>query len=432
MSAGPRRNEARAGPALARPSSLWRDADFLKFWSGQSISLLGSQSTVLAIPLTGAVTLHAGPAQMGLLGAAQYAPALLLGLPAGVWLDRVRRRPVMVGAQLASAVVLATVPLAALAHLLTLGQLYAVSFLAGAAAVLYTVGQNAYLPSLVGGQRLVDANGRLMTSRTIAQMAGPGLAGWLIQVLTAPVAVAADAVSFVIGALTAAWIRAPEAAPALGGDARRPLEGIRDGLSFLWVQPLVRSTALTLLAGNLGSYLAGAAFILLFVGRRGVTPAQVGLVFAVGSVSSLLGAQLARPVIRRAGLGTVLVAATMLVSAGSLPQVAAAFAPRDAVLPLLAFGSVAVGLALMTYNISQQTIRQAVTPNHLLGRVQGGLIVLVYGGQVLGSLLGGAIGELTGPQWAIVAGAAVTWLSVPPALFSPLRSLRDVPAGAAP
>jgi MFS family permease len=412
-----------------RPASLWRHADFVKFWSGQSVSLLGSQFTLLALPLAGAITLHASPAQMGLLGAVQFAPALLLGLPAGVWLDRVRRRPVMVAAQLASAAVLATVPLAAAAHLLTLWQLYGVSFAAGATSVLYTVGGTSYLPTLVGSDHLVEANSRFQTSRTVAQMAGPGLAGWLVQAITAPLAVAVDAASFVVGGLTTAWVRTPEAAPAVE-EQRHLLTEVGDGLAFLWAEPLVRATTLTLVTANLGSSVSGAAFVLLFVGHRGVTPAQLGLVFALASVSSLVGAQIARPILSRGGLGPVLVAATVLFWAGWLPQVAAAFSAQRAVLPLLVLGTVVTGLALMTYNISQVSIRQAVIPNHLRGRAQGSLLVLVSGGQVLGSLLGGAVGQLVGLRWAIVAGAALVWLCIPPTLLSPLRSLRDLPAQA--
>ena len=408
-------------------SPLWRHPEFLKFWAGQSVSLFGTQFSLLAIPLAAALTLHASSAQMGLLAAAQFAPALVLGPFIGVWLDRARRRPVMVATQLASMVALATVPIAAVGHLLTLAQLYTVAFLAGAASAAYSVAQNSFLPTLVGREHLVEANAKFQTSRTIAQLAGPGIAGWVIQLITAPLAIAFDAATFLVAALTAAWIRTHEEVPAAAEARRHVLSEARHGLSFLWEEPLVRSVSLILILANFGSFFGSAVFVLLFVGHLGVTPAQLGLVWAVGSLSSLFGAQLAKPVARRLGLGPVLVTACILYSAGGLGAVAAAFAARPAVLPLLVANGLVTGLALMTFNVSQQAIRQAVIPNRLLGRTQAGRLVLVYGGQVLASLAGGALGQVAGLRTALVVGAALVWLCVLPAVFSPLRRLPEVP-----
>lgn len=417
-------------PAASTSPTLWRHPEFLKFWAGQSVSLFGTQFSFLAIPLTAALTLHASPAQMGLLGAAQFAPGLVFGLFIGVWLDRARRRPVMVLTQLASMVALATVPIAALVRLLTLPHLYAVAFVAGTAGAAYSVAQSSFLPTLVGREHLVEANAKFQTSRTIAQLAGPGIAGWMVQLITAPLAIAFDAASFLVGTLTAAWIRTREDAPSAPEARRHIVSEARHGLAFLWAEPLVRSTSLILILANFGSLLSAAVFVLLFVGHLGVTPAQLGLVWAMGSLSSLLGAQLAKPVVRRLGLGPVLVAACFLYSVGGLGAVAAAFAARPAVLPLLVADGLVTGLALMTFNVSQQAIRQAVIPNHLLGRVQAGLLVLVYAGQVLGSLAGGALGQVAGLRTALVVGAALVWLCVLPAVFSPLRGLPEVPGPA--
>src|SRR5262249_41764795 len=183
-----------------------------------------------------------------------------------------------------------------------------------------------------------------------------------------------------------------------------------------------------LILANFGSLLGNAVFVLLFVGHLGVTPAQLGLVWAIGSLSSLFGAQLAKPVARRLGLGTVLVTACFLFSAGGLGAVAAAFVARPAVLPLLVADGLVTGLALMTFNVSQQAIRQAVIPNHLLGRTQAGLLVLVHGGQVLGSLAGGALGQAAGLRTALVVGSALVAVSVLPALLSPRRASPRDPA----
>src|SRR5260370_2374417 len=190
-----------------RRGGLLRNPEFVKFWSGQSISLLGSQFTQFALPIAAAVSLGATPVQMGLLGAIEFAPGLTLGLLAGVFLDRTRRRPVMVVAQATSAGVLATVPLAAAAHVLSMPQVYAVGFIAGSASTFYAAPQAAYLATLVGRTRLLEANARVQTSSTLAALIGPGFAGVAVQLLSPPLPIGVDAPSFVIGAATAAWRR---------------------------------------------------------------------------------------------------------------------------------------------------------------------------------------------------------------------------------
>jgi len=407
---------------------LLRDPEFLKFWGGQSVSLLGSQFTLLALPIAAAVTLRAGPAEMGVLAALQLAPGLLLGPVAGVWLDRARRRPVLVATQVASAVVLATVPLAGAVGVLSIQQLYAVAFLTGTAAVFFRIAQFSFLPALVGRERLVEANARFQTSTTVAALAGPGLAGAVVQLVTAPLAIGLDAASFVAGAVTAARLRTvePPVERDPGGNAVR--EAI-EGLTFSWRQPLVRAIIGTLLIANAGGGALEAVFVLLFVGRIGVTPAQMGLVFATSSASSLVGSLLIRPVQRRAGVGRVMVLATVLVGVGSAVSTAAAFTPRPLTLPLLLAGALTSGFGLMTYNVPQQAIRQAVIPDRMLGRTAAGAALVVNGGGVLASLAGGALAQAAGPRSTLVAATALMALCVLPTAIGPLRRLREVPAG---
>ena len=392
--------------------------------------MFGSQFTFLALPLVAAVTLQATPFQMGLLGVCQTAPALLFALPAGVWLDRVPRRPAMVASQLASLVALATVPLAALFHALSIPQLYAVSFATGAATVFLLVSQTAYLPSLVGREHLVEANSKYQTTRTIAQLAAPGVAGAVVQAITAPMAITFDALSFLVGAVTTAWIRRPEPAPGVEGPRRHVLAEALEGLRVLWSHPLVRSITLTLVVANAGGSLSGAVFVLLFVNHLGITPFELGLLGAAGSLTSLLGAQVARPLVARLGIGPLMVAGAVLFAAGVLLNLPAALAPRPAVFPILLAGALITGLGLMVYNVNQQAIRQSVIANHLLGRAQAGVVVLVYLGQVAGALAGGVLGQAEGLLAALVAGTLLTALNFLPAVFSPLRSLRAVPSAA--
>jgi MFS family permease len=407
------------------PAADAPDREFVKFWLGQSVSMLGNQFTLLALPLAAAVSLHATALEMGLLGALRFAPAILVGLPAGVWLDRTRRKPVLVASQAVSAAALATIPVAAFLHLLTIGQLYVIAFLAGGAATFQVIAQTAFLPTIVGRDRLVEANSRIQSSLTVANLVGPGVAGAAVQLLTAPVAIAFDAISFLVGSLTSAWTRAHETVPAALG--HRPVAEAREGLVWLWRQPLIRAIALTLLLNNGGTNVTFAVFVLYFVTQVGITPSQLGLIFAIGGVSSLVGARLSRPLVARGWLGPVMAGGAALVVLGQSGSLIAAFAPRHDAFGILVAFSALLGCSLMVYNVNQQSIRQAVTPDRLLGRVQSGTFVLVSAAQVAGSLLGGTIGQLAGLRTAIAVGVVITLTSALPSILSPLRSLRQVP-----
>jgi len=400
--------------------------EFTKFWLGQSVSMLGNQFTQLALPIAAAVTLHANALQMGLLGAIRFAPAILVGFPAGVWMDRTRRKPALVISQAMSAAALATIPAVALLNLLSIEQLYVVAFLAGVSATVQAIAQTAILPTIAGRGRLVEANSRMQASLTVSTLLGPGAAGAAIQALTAPIAIVFDAASFVVGSLTSAWTRAVESVAAPSG--RRPAAEAIEGQAWLWRQPLVRAISLTILINNGGGNVTFAVFILYFVTRAGLTPAQLGLIFAVSGFSSLVGARISGPLVKRGWLGRVMAVGAGLVVLGQSGALIAAYAPpRYAFAILMAF-SVVTGCSLMVYNVNQQSIRQAVTPDRMLGRVQSGIVVLVAVAQVAGSLLGGAIGQVAGLRTAIAVGVVITLTSALPSIFSQLRTLREVPA----
>jgi MFS family permease len=363
---------------------------------------------------------------MGFLGAMRFTPAILVGLPAGVWLDRTRRKPILVASQAVNAVALATIPAAGILHVLTISQLYAVAFLAGGAATFQGIAQTAVIPTIVGRDRLVEANSRIQSSLTVASLIGPGLAGAAVQVLTAPVAIAVEAVSYLVGSLTSAWTRVEEAVPLASG--RRPVAEAKEGQVWLWRQPLVRAITLTIVLNNGGGNVTFAVYVLYFVTQVGITPTQLGLIFAISGVSSLLGARLSRPLVARGWLGPVMAAGAGLVVLGQSGTLIAAFAPRQDAFAILIGFSAVLGCALMVYNVNQQSIRQAVTPDRLLGRVQSGTFVLLAIAQVAGSLLGGAIGQLAGLRTAIAVGVLITLTSALPSILSPLRTLRRVPA----
>lgn len=362
---------------------------------------------------------------MGLLGAMQAVPALAFGLVAGMWLDRVRRRPVLVAAQLLSAVALATIPAAALAHLLTMGQLYAVSLVTGTTAAFTAIAQNAFLPTLVGRQNLVVANARYQTSMTVAGLAGPSTAGFAVQLLTAPLAIAVDAFSFLVGAATTAWVRVQETLPAAPA-GRRLREEVVEGLAFVVRQPQVRSILLTLILANWGGALNNAVFVLLFVRGIGITPAELGVMGGLGSLWSLVGAQFTTRLVARFGLGPVMAASACVFGGSMVLSIPAAFLPATpAYAWLLATGLGAIGL--MVYNVNQQALRGAVTPDHLLGRANAAVYVTVMGGRLIFALAGGAIGTYFGLRAGFVAASIVTGLCAIPALAPSLLRLRSMP-----
>src|SRR5438105_11611746 len=210
-----------SGPmrGIARPGGLWRHPEFVKLWTGQTISRFGSEISQLAIPLAAALVLDASPAQMGLLSAFEFAPFLLLSLFAGVWVDRVRRRPVLIVADIGRAVILGSIPVAAVLGVLRIEQLYVVGLLTGVLTVFFDVAYQAYLPVLVSREHLVEGNSKLEVSRSVAQILGPGVAGALVQIITAPFAVAIDAASFIASALCLLPIRSPEP-PRVQAEAR--------------------------------------------------------------------------------------------------------------------------------------------------------------------------------------------------------------------
>ena len=408
--------------------SLWHDREWLKFWGGQTASLLGSQFTILALPITAVVVLRANALQMGLLNAVQYAPGLLFGLAAGVILDRTQRRRVIVGSQLLSAAALLSIPLADWLHVLSMTQLLLVGFVSGAGAALASIARSSFIPALVGRRHLLEASAKYQTGSTAASLIGPGLAGLAIQALTAPVVIAFDAVSFVIGAATAAWLRVREP-PASHRRLRDEVHEAFVGMSVVWRQPLLRAITLTVAIANFGGMLSSAVFVLLFIGRIGLSATQLGVAGMVVSFSSLLAAQVTRPIVTAGGLGKVMVAAVCAIGFGNAVIAAAGFAARPWVFPLLLAGSAISGFALMNFNVPQQAIRQAVTPDHQLGRVSAVVFLAVSSAHVVGSLAGGALGTVVGLRLTLVMAAVCAVLCIAPVACSPLRALAQVPVG---
>jgi predicted MFS family arabinose efflux permease len=406
-------------------TGLWRHPDFLKFWAGQSVSLFGSAVTQLALPLTAVLVLDARPAQMGLLFAAQWAPWLVVGLPVGVWVDRVPRRPALIAADVGRAAVLATAPAAALLGTLGWAQLYAVAFLVGVLSVFFGAADQPLLTAPVGREHLVEGNGKLEASRSVAETAGPGVGGWLVQVLTAPVALVVDALSFLVSALLLGLIRPPEPTAGAGAGAPGWRTELIEGWRALLGSPVLRPTALaTAINGFFGGVFA-AVFLLYLARDLALTPATIGPVLAIGGPGGFVGALLAGRAVRTLGPGRTIVGAGLLAGFGAF---LVPLASGSLAVPLVVTALGVRGAANTVYNVNAVSLRQAVTPDRLLGRVNATQRSLVSGAIPLGALAGGALGETVGLQPTLVVWALGTLLATLPLLLSPLRKVDETPA----
>lgn len=412
-----------ADSASGAPTNpLWREPDFLRYWSGQSVSLVGSQVTALALPIAAVVNFHATSDQMGLIGGLRFVPGLLFGLGAGIWLDRARCRPVLTAANLANCVVVASVPLAAMLGLLRIEQLYVVVLLAGFCATAAQVAESAYVVRILDGARLMDANVKLQMSRTTATLIGPSLGGYLVQIVGAPIAILLDACTFLFAGLAIGSSRTSEA-PTPAATVRHPLVDLHEGTVHLWRAPIVRSIALVLAIAQFFSYLGGAVLILLFVGQLHVTPAQFGLLFAISGLSSILGVRLVGPVVARWGPGRAMVACVALFGVGVTLRLPAAFVTPVLIFPILTCAWIVYGLGVAAANSLQQTIRQATTPRPLLSRVQAGLLTSVWTAQLVGSLAGGYLGLWLGLRVTLAISCLGILLAMIPACSAALRGL---------
>ncbi|MGZ3582034.1 MAG: MFS transporter [Ktedonobacterales bacterium] len=406
-----------------KPHSLWRHPAFMTLLTGQTISLIGSEVSELALPLTAVLVLNANPAQMGILRALEYAPAALFGLFAGVWIDRIRRRPVLILTDLGRGLLLGSVPLALFLGVRQIGYLYVVAFFVGLFSIFFAVAYQAYLPSLVQRESLVEANGRLEASRSVAGIVGPGLSGTLVQVLTAPAAILVDAVSFFISALFMLFIRVPE--PSMTWRRSSVWRDIGDGLRLTLGHPLLRITLITSSIFNLFAGILNSQYVLYATRDLHILPLQLGAIGVASSMCGLLMAVLAGRLGTRFGIGRMIVVATFLIGAGWLVLPLVHGTPQLATLLIVAGTSCgAMGDAL--YNVNAVTLRQLRTPSALQGRVSASTRAIIWGLQPVGALAGGTLGITIGLRYTLLITAAGFLVGFLFAFLSPLRSLHSV------
>jgi MFS family permease len=415
-------------PAAPR-RSLFRHRDFVKLWTAETISQFGTQVTLLALPIIAASTLNVTPFEFGLLGAIEFLPFILLSLPAGVWVDRLRRRPILIAGDLIRAASLVSIPIAFAVDGLTIWQLYIVGFVNGCATVFFDVAYQSYLPALVERDQIVEGNSKLQTSQSAAQITGPGIAGVVIGMVTAPFAILLDSLSFVVSALFMFAIRRHEPAPEpqvddAGNRASMRTE-IGEGLRYIITHPFLRSIAATTATSNLCSNIVYAILILYLVRQLKFSPEQIGIAFSLGSVGFLLGALTANRIAKWAGVGPTIVGSS---SAFGPSALLLAIAPPDVALPFVVASVFLGGLGGAVYNINQISLRQAITPDRMQGRMNATMRFVVWGTIPVGAILGGFLGGVIGLHETIWVGAIGGLFVFLPVLFSPVRGIREMPA----
>jgi MFS family permease len=408
---------------------LWRHSDFLKLWSAETVSQFGTQVSNLALPLTAVLVLDASAFEVAALGVVEFLPFILFTLPAGVWVDRLRRRPVLIAGDLGRAALLASIPIAYVMDSLSLGQLYVVGFLVGTCTVFFDVSYMSYLPSLVSREQIIDGNSKLEISRSTAQIGGPGFGGLLVQAFTAPYAILVDAISFLGSGLFILGIRKHEERPveALGADGKRTSmwTELREGLRFVLGNPYLRAQAGCTATSNFFGNVSFAIIIVFLVRELGLSPGVIGVVLSLGSVGALLAAFTAMRISRRFGIGPTTIAVGLLWGPATLLM---AFAPvGNGAVPLLVVALVVLGFSGVVYNIVQVSYRQAICPPGLQGRMNSVMRFVVWGTIPLGGLLGGALGSAIGLRETIVVGAVGSGLAVLWIVLSPQRRLREMP-----
>ncbi len=399
--------------------------DFRLLLAGAATGQFGAQVTLVALPLVAVLVLDAPAFQVGLLTAAETAAFLLVGLPAGALTDRMRKRPLMIRADLVRAAAMASIPAAALGGVLTMAQLYAVALVTGVATVFFDVAHQSYLPQILPREQLVAGNGALETVRSTAHVTGPGIGGGLVQLVGAQFAVIVDAVGYVLSALFLLRIDKTEEVPerAAGASLRKE---IGEGVRFILGHPLLRVIALTTGLANFCTAVLMATQTVHLVRVVGLEAGGLGLVLSASAVGGLLGALAAGPIAARLGQARVILLSLLVTGPFALLWPLSGHGLAGAV--LFAAGSAVVSFGAVVYNVAQVSFRQGMCPPRLLGRMNATLRFLMWGTLPLGALLGGALAQSYGSRTAL-AWCAAGILAVPlPLLLSPLRRMRDLPA----
>ncbi|MGI5283371.1 MFS transporter [Nonomuraea polychroma] len=402
-------------------TGVLRNPDFLRFLSSHVANELGANFSRVALPLVAVLVLHAGPAEVGVLASLQTAAYLLIGLPAGVWVDRMRRRRVMMVSDVARFVLLGSIPVAAELGVLSIEMMFVVALLAGTAQVFNDVADQTYLPKLVNNQQLSDGNGKLEAVRAGGVLAGPGLGGALVQLVGASRTMAATALASLASVFFLSSIKAPDKAPA-AADHPPLLRGIGEGLAYLWNDRLLRMFVASSTIGNLCVSAVLGLSVLFLAEDVGLTPGVIGVLLMSGGLGGLIGGLSGGWLSRKFGTARM---TWMAVTVGAPFSLLLPMTQADWRVVCFAITSIMLSWSAALSNVGQSTYRQTVTPEHLLGRVNASVRFMTWGALPLGALLGGLIAQQIGVRqtlWLFLAGRVLSFV---PLLFSPLPRLRD-------
>jgi predicted MFS family arabinose efflux permease len=409
----------------ARPS-LWHNRDFKLLWAGETVSLFGSQISALAIPLTAEGVLRATATEMGILNAVNFLPFLLFGLLAGVWVDRRRRRPVLMLSNIGRALLLLSIPAAAAIGILSMAQLYVVGFGVGVLTLFFDIAYLAHLPSLIDREDLLEGNSRLELSHSLSQVLGSGIAGILIRLLSAPVTIILDAGSFIFSAVCVRAIAKPEPAPTAATTQRNLRREMGEGVRLILGNPILRAIAGCAGMGNLFGSM-GTAILILYMRRSlYMDEGLIGLTLSVGGISALLSALTLKRLTQRVGLGNMIILSSL--SFGLIWIFAAIATP--AFLPGIFISAILWSITGVYFNINQVSLRQTITPNHLSARMNATMRFFIWGTMPVGSLLGGVLAERFGFHFVFWVAAVGTTLATGFVYYSPLRNIQVMPAPA--
>jgi MFS family permease len=410
----------------SRRNTLWTHADFRNLWAAESISQFGSQITLVALPLVAALVLGASASQMGMLAAAGTLPYLLLSLFAGVWVDRLRRRTIMIVTDFGRALLLLSIPVVWALGSLHITMLYIIAFLVGVQTLFFDVAYISYLPRIVERHQLTEGNAKLQASASTAQVAGPGAAGVLVGVLSAPLAIVIDAVTYLFSAFFLLRIRIQEPEPERAGRIQVRRE-IGEGLRTIFGNPVLRAIAATGATSSLFGYMFLAVYILYMIEDLGFSPMQIGLVFSLGGAGAIAGSLASEPLKRLLGVGPTVVWGRVMFGVGGLLVPLAVAVPRFEV-PMVLAAEFLQWTALVIATVNEISLRQALVPDRMLGRANATMRFMNAGVIPVGSLIGGFLGELIGLRGTLVVGVAGMLVAGAWVALSPLRSLRTEPA----
>lgn len=417
-----------SAPAAAPPSaSLWRDGNFTAFWTAQALSQLGSQLGQLAFPVLAVTLLGATEFEVGILNAAGLAAFLVVGLPAGAWVDRWLKRRTMITADLVRMAAMSAVPLLWWAGSLEIWHLYVISAVVGVATVFFDVSYQSFVPLLVAPGKVGEANSKLEATAQIARIGGPAAGGALLTVISAPLLFIGESLGYLLSAFFLAR--------TLDQEQRRPAAGrnslaaeIKEGLGFVVRHPLISRIVLCTGGMNFSGMIVFTLLPLLVLRELGLGPQGMGIIMSVGAAGGLLGAVAGPWLARRIGEGRVIPAGALFSALClTLVPIAAMQADRSVALALLAISEFGTTLGALVYNIMQVTMRQRVCPPRLLGRMNASIRFVVWGVMPLAALAGGYLGEHLGLVPAMWLGVAGSLLAVGPVLFSPLPGMRKLP-----